>query len=200
MKRKTVWLVLLMEQLKADITKLQDFIKLMKPPEHKKKHEWLLTEVLNINTDDIRIVCRNTIQLIKDLQVMDMYRYYTEWLGKPQTLETIEEAFSNIQRSKRILCPQSYHEDLKNYPHSIVQDPNFKQAERKKSTKKADANAMQKLNSKLQDSMPPEKLDMIQGLFNKLIKKHEYDESLYSMDLKEKRLVALPEIVSLYKK
>ena len=33
---------------------------------------------------------------------MDMYRYYTEWIYKPQTFEIIEEAFQNIQRSKRI--------------------------------------------------------------------------------------------------
>ena len=102
MQRKTIWVVMLMEQLKQEITKLSDFIMSMKPIDHKKKHDWLLAEILQINTDDIRIVCRNTFQLIKDLQVMDMYRYYTEWIYKPQTFEIIEEAFQNIQRSKRI--------------------------------------------------------------------------------------------------
>ena len=119
----------------------------MQPLEHKKSHEWRLSEVAAINDDDIRIICRNAIQYIKDLQVTDMYRYYTEWLSKPQRFETIEEAFSNIQRSKRILCPTSYHEDLKNYPHLLVRDPNYvKPAEKKKVAKKQNSNAASKVN------------------------------------------------------
>ena len=61
MKRKTIWLVMLMQELKQEIQTLQEFLKQMKPAEHKKKYEWLLAEVILVQGDDIRVVCRNTI-------------------------------------------------------------------------------------------------------------------------------------------
>ena len=64
----------------------------MRPAEHKKKHDWMLSQLLQIDDDDVRLVCRNAVQYIKDLQVMDMYRYHTEYLSLPSTFEIIDGA------------------------------------------------------------------------------------------------------------
>ena len=78
-----------------------------------------------------------------------MYRYYTQWLSKPQTFEIIEEAFYNVKRSKRILCPEKYNDELKNYPQFLVQDLNYKPSDKKRVTKRgSDMTAQAKIMNK----------------------------------------------------
>jgi len=52
---------LLVQKLKKEVDKLIDFVKLMRPAEHKKNHEWLLNELLVINEDDLKVVSMRQI-------------------------------------------------------------------------------------------------------------------------------------------
>jgi len=60
-KRLKYWQALLVQRMKKEVNKLIDFFKLMRPPEHKKEHEWFLNELLLVNEDDMKKVCSRMI-------------------------------------------------------------------------------------------------------------------------------------------
>lgn len=88
-KRKMMWTGLLNGVILKEIKQLKDFMFHMKPMEHKDKFAWMMILLTQINDDDVNAVSKRMIQFLKDLQVLDTYRYNTQWLGKFYNQETI---------------------------------------------------------------------------------------------------------------
>ena len=53
-------------------------------------------------------VCMSIINLYKDIQVLDMYRYHTEVIGKPPTQSRIDDIKGNIAMYIEQICPPEY--------------------------------------------------------------------------------------------
>jgi len=60
-KRLKYWQALLVQKIKKEVNKLIEFVRLMRPVEHRKEFEWFLNELLLINEDDMKVVCMRMI-------------------------------------------------------------------------------------------------------------------------------------------
>ena len=82
---------------------MRDFIKVMKPCEAKDKLSWLLNDLQNLDNKYLKEVAKRLIQVIKDVHVLDSYRYKLIYLGKSISKETLEDSKKNVRIFKQKL-------------------------------------------------------------------------------------------------
>lgn len=127
--KKQFWCAALKIALLDELERLRNFLRDL-PRERQAEADLrdLSRELAQLQDNKVAIntVCMSIINLYKDIQVLDMYRYHTEVLGKAPAAERISECTEYILLYKDMICPPEYAEHLKKYPAVIWRDPNNK--------------------------------------------------------------------------
>jgi hypothetical protein len=68
-------------------------------------------------------MAKRLIQIIKDINVLDTYRYNMIYLGKSISKETLEDSKKNVRIFKERLYKTIYHDYVDQFPKILLKDP-----------------------------------------------------------------------------
>ena len=86
----------------------------------------------NLDEKFIKKICKNMVQYIKDLQVLDTYRYQCEFYDKDLTMEIIDGAKKNLKRTRDLFLFAYRKVDLFKYPPRLEKEYNPKSFDKNK--------------------------------------------------------------------
>jgi len=102
---------------------MRDFIKLNMRGPQRMKYDWLVEELNQLGEapstsadNHMKKVCKNLVQYLKDLLVLDTYHYNYVTLGSQKTFEVIDGARTNILRTRNLFVDQYGELELSKYP------------------------------------------------------------------------------------
>ena len=83
-------------EVEKEAAKLKEFLMLMKAP-HREPYEFLLVELNRLTREHIDIVCKNLVQYIKDMHVLDVYRFRCQHMDSDFNKELIDATVNIIK-------------------------------------------------------------------------------------------------------
>ena len=120
--KKRLWEAQIYVEIDKERLKMRDFIKINMRGQQRLKYDWLVDELNEVEDAHMKQVCKNLVQYIKDLHVLDTYRYNYISQGSRKTAEVIDGAKSNILRTENLYIGHYRDPELKRYPCRLESD------------------------------------------------------------------------------
>jgi hypothetical protein len=121
--KKRLWEAVIYVEIDKERCRMRDFIKLHLRGPQRLKYEWLVEELNQLGEapstsadNHMKKVCKNLVQYLKDLLVLDTYHYGYVLSGAAKTFEVMDGARSNILRTRNLFVGQYGELELGKYP------------------------------------------------------------------------------------